>query len=217
MGLPRYLKTLYPSWLASLDAEDIYWASTNLHKYKLYHITGNPKTSFKTTFKGIFRKLRLPSSYADVKWDKKYRYVKVEAIRYSHWGYQDDEHTPLGNDIMVPYSLINKYIDKQNAKGEAGKAAYMLSVKLEKYEHKVYASRVFPCMLRQLIFERDKYICRLCGRSLSVLEKEGHHLEVDHILAYEDGGITVLSNGQTLCSECNKGKHHSKKYKEHVA
>jgi hypothetical protein len=38
----------------------------------------------------------------------------------------------------------------------------------------------------------------------------GLHLEVDHIQAFADGGLTTYSNGQTMCSECNKAKHHTK-------
>jgi len=42
------------------------------------------------------------------------------------------------------------------------------------------------------------------------------HLEADHIKAWVDGGKTKLSNAQTLCSTCNKAKHHVKKIKKEL-
>lgn len=79
------------------------------------------------------------------------------------------------------------------------------------YQNKVYPNRTFPVSLRNIIFDRDNYQCKICGIHRDSLPKD-KHLEVDHILAWQDGGQTTLSNGQTVCSDCNKGKHHSKKY-----
>jgi len=77
-------------------------------------------------------------------------------------------------------------------------------------EHK---SRTFPSSLRQAIFERDNFSCRLCGIHKDKAIEKGLHLEVDHIVEWEDGGKTTYLNGQTVCSDCNKGKHHYKKVK----
>jgi len=63
--------------------------------------------------------------------------------------------------------------------------------------------RYFRGALRQAVLQRDNYRCVLCGKSAS----DGVLLEVDHIKEYEDGGQTTLENGQTLCPDCNKGKH----------
>lgn len=76
----------------------------------------------------------------------------------------------------------------------------------------VYASRFFPPKIREIIFERDDYTCQKCLRTRDQLKPLGYHLEVDHIVAWIDGGKTTYRNGQTLCSECNKGKHHAKSY-----
>lgn len=77
---------------------------------------------------------------------------------------------------------------------------------------KVYASRCFPARLRLIIFERDQYRCQICFRDKETLFQRGLNLEIDHILAYVDGGKTTYSNGMTLCSECNSAKHHAKGY-----
>lgn len=67
--------------------------------------------------------------------------------------------------------------------------------------------RYFKGALRQAILERDGYRCKLCGKTPG----HGILLEVDHIIEYEDGGKTTFENGQTVCSDCNKGKHALKK------
>jgi 5-methylcytosine-specific restriction endonuclease McrA len=52
---------------------------------------------------------------------------------------------------------------------------------------------------RFLVFKRDRYKCRMCGRS-------GLELEVDHVVAVAQGGTDRLDNLQTLCFDCNRGK-----------
>ncbi|HQO00668.1 MAG TPA: HNH endonuclease signature motif containing protein [Spirochaetota bacterium] len=71
------------------------------------------------------------------------------------------------------------------------------------YIRQIDGGRYFKGALRQAILNRDKNRCVLCGKAAA----DGVSLEVDHILEYEDGGKTTFDNGQTLCTECNKGKH----------
>ena len=56
--------------------------------------------------------------------------------------------------------------------------------------------------LRIQVFERDNYTCKCCGKKT----KRGRSLTVDHIRPVSMGGKSVLSNLQTLCSECNTMK-----------
>jgi len=56
--------------------------------------------------------------------------------------------------------------------------------------------------LRFVVFRRDSYRCRICGRDAG----DGVKLEVDHIKAVSKGGLTSLSNLWTLCWDCNRGK-----------
>lgn len=56
--------------------------------------------------------------------------------------------------------------------------------------------------LRFEVLKRDNHKCVVCGRSA----KDGVTLEVDHIVPVASGGTDVLSNLQTLCERCNKGK-----------
>lgn len=56
--------------------------------------------------------------------------------------------------------------------------------------------------IRYDVLKRDNYKCCICGRSA----KDGVNLEVDHIIPVSKGGKTVISNLQTLCDRCNRGK-----------
>ena len=56
--------------------------------------------------------------------------------------------------------------------------------------------------LRFQVLKRDNYTCQICGRKA----KDGVELEIDHIVPIAKGGKTVLSNLQTLCKQCNRGK-----------
>lgn len=56
--------------------------------------------------------------------------------------------------------------------------------------------------LRYDVFQRDGFKCCICGASA----KDGAKLQVDHIIPVSKGGKTVMSNLQTLCDRCNRGK-----------
>ncbi len=58
--------------------------------------------------------------------------------------------------------------------------------------------------LRFLVLRRDSFRCRHCGASPAI--SAGVELEVDHIVAWSQGGATAFANLQTLCSRCNEGK-----------
>ncbi len=58
--------------------------------------------------------------------------------------------------------------------------------------------------LRYEVLARDRFACRTCG---SPARPEANiTLNVDHIIPVAEGGKTVMTNLQTLCSECNLGK-----------
>ena len=58
--------------------------------------------------------------------------------------------------------------------------------------------------LRYLVLRRDNFCCKTCGAS--PVDTNGVLLEVDHIRSIEQWGRTELSNLQTLCRSCNRGK-----------
>lgn len=58
--------------------------------------------------------------------------------------------------------------------------------------------------LRTFIKRRDEYTCKQC--SVSVVREPNLLLEVDHILPVSRGGLSTVSNLQTLCWRCNRTK-----------
>ena len=62
-------------------------------------------------------------------------------------------------------------------------------------------SRYIPAATRVDVLRRDNHRCVYCGVSAKKAE-----LEIDHIIPFSKGGSNAISNLQTLCSDCNKGK-----------
>jgi 5-methylcytosine-specific restriction endonuclease McrA len=62
-------------------------------------------------------------------------------------------------------------------------------------------SRHIPASVRVSVLHRDGYQCGFCGRNSRQIQ-----LEVDHIIPFAQGGSHELSNLQTLCFDCNRGK-----------
>lgn len=120
-------------------------------------------------------------------------------------------------DVLIPRYFIER-LNKMNAEKEAfDRRQVLLNERIAKVAGKIYASRTFPWSLKTIIFERDNFTCQRCLRNQERLRRLGLHLEVDHIQAVTDGGKTKLSNGETLCNECNNAKHHSKQFLRMVA
>lgn len=71
----------------------------------------------------------------------------------------------------------------------------------EAYRKKVERGKMSDS-LRYDVMKRDGFRCKLCGREA----EDGAKLEVDHIMPISKGGKTTMSNLQTLCKECNRGK-----------
>lgn len=55
--------------------------------------------------------------------------------------------------------------------------------------------------LRFNIFIRDKFTCQYCGRKAPDVI-----LQIDHIHPKSKGGIKIIDNLKTSCSDCNLGK-----------
>lgn len=62
-------------------------------------------------------------------------------------------------------------------------------------------SRYIATSVRVSVLNRDKYKCVFCGKNAKHVE-----LEVDHIIPFAKGGSNDISNLQTLCFDCNRGK-----------
>ena len=84
---------------------------------------------------------------------------------------------------FIPYCKKNKFCSK-----ECRKKYYQINQK-EKNN-------------RFLIFQRDGFKCRICGR----MAKDGVQLNIDHWIPTSEGGTNKKENLITLCKECNVSK-----------
>lgn len=119
---------------------------------------------------------------------------------------------PEYRDVKVPRYFVERLQKSNRERLEADEAYATLVEEILEIQNKVYRSRTFPPKLRNLIFQRDGYRCQNCGKHKTDLAEIGGRLEVDHILAVIDGGLTTYKNGETLCNECNIAKHNNKTY-----
>lgn len=60
----------------------------------------------------------------------------------------------------------------------------------------------FTTEQKKAIFKRDNYTCQKCG----VSKNNRASLAADHIVPIDNGGKSVVDNGQTLCVKCNNRK-----------
>ncbi|MCG6192303.1 HNH endonuclease [Leptospira sp. FAT2] len=112
-------------------------------------------------------------------------------------------------------SLIKNYIELEMLKDHHNRFLNYLRAEYS-YMEKVHNKNYFPLSLRDHIFERDNYCCQFCGISKEVAITNGHYLEVVHVKELSEGGKTCFSNGQTICSKCNKGRVSAKKQKSNL-
>lgn len=64
--------------------------------------------------------------------------------------------------------------------------------------HQAQRRRRFSPAERHRVLARDGYRCRWCGAA--------DQLEVDHVVPFARGGVTHITNAQTLCRSCNASK-----------
>ena len=54
---------------------------------------------------------------------------------------------------------------------------------------------------RELIFDRDNYICYICNKKFTKID-----LQIDHLFPVAKGGTNTLNNLFTICRPCNQKK-----------
>ena len=129
----------------------------------------------------------------------------------------NDMHRPLSAHSAHTYKrrfggwrkALEKFVaatatDKQSEQGPATPSVQQ-GVALATVEEPILGKvRGVGWRLRYLVLKRDRFACRACGRSPA--SHPGVELQVDHIVAWSNGGLTVEGNLQTLCAQCNVGK-----------
>lgn len=108
------------------------------------------------------------------------------------------------------FKFIPKTRDPWRAVRKLYEEGYLIQVKKGVYRrepgYKGFKSdEPFPPEIKEKIFKRDNYRCILCENG----PHNGYEIHADHITPRSKGGLSIVSNGQTLCSEHNLMK---KKY-----
>ena len=110
-------------------------------------------------------------------------------------------------EIEIYYSSpkgYNTYSKKKIMSYEQLVAMYHIWLNGKKYEVTSKIERhIMNEDIRYNVLKRDNFTCVLCGATA----KDGAKLQVDHIIPVSKGGKTIMSNLQTLCERCNKGKN----------
>ena len=61
--------------------------------------------------------------------------------------------------------------------------------------------RAFDDNTKREVYERQKGVCKMCGKTFAIEE-----MEADHVTPWSKGGHTVAANCQLLCRACNRKK-----------
>ena len=136
---------------------------------------------------------------------------KLKLQWFKYWEKIDNTWTIIYHEIEIPRHLFDTAFDLSENKKDFEMNLIRKKEELDRIKN-CEQGRLFSGRLRQMIFERDNYKCVLCGKGVS----DGVSIEVDHIIEWVDGGRTIYDNGQTLCSDCNKGKHLIKDYHKKI-
>jgi hypothetical protein len=216
MGLPQFLRKqiqrLYDQdLLDDADCVNLFWAAfcagRDLPNPEIKSLVCALKFGVKKRY-GYRRQSRCPPlefSNESLSQKTTSRFVALQKGK-------DGVYEWVGEPTLIQNRYLGKYEVLRTARIAREVSLAKAHEEVVKLQQVVYQSRCFPPRLREMVFLRDEYRCTKCGRHRDELVRFGLHLECDHILAWEDGGETKYSNGQTLCSECNKGKHAAKKY-----
>ena len=125
-------------------------------------------------------------------------------------------HQPSKRDLALAGSLISYKAYER----KFGKWSLALKSFIEYYNSEEKSSQLQTAMTnsetvhtttrdvslrtRFLVMQKDNFRCRLCGASPAT--DPSVKLHVDHIIPWANGGETIITNLQTLCSMCNLGK-----------
>ncbi len=135
--------------------------------------------------------------------DKKYKRVEDKILRKIIYT-KNDFLITLKVEAYYESNKGNTYIKKNgNYNFEELVSYYNEWLNGGKYKESIKREReIMNSEIRYNVLKRDNYTCKICGAT----SRDGVKLHVDHIIPVSRGGKTVMSNLQTLCDRCNRGK-----------
>lgn len=112
------------------------------------------------------------------------------------WGELYNTHKEDKLDATELEKRIAKLMQDSDVHKKSGIYAYVLDG-----DEKHLGIRAFDDNTKREVYEKQKGICKICGKHFEIEE-----MEADHITPWYKGGRTIADNCQMLCRECNRRK-----------
>lgn len=112
------------------------------------------------------------------------------------WGIFFNKYGHNSYDSAALEARIVELLEDEEVTSNKGIYEYLLSG-----NEKSLSLRAFPDKIKRAVYERQNGKCAFCGNSFPIERMQG-----DHIIAWSNGGTTVIENCQMLCAQCNGTK-----------
>jgi len=113
------------------------------------------------------------------------------------------ESLPSGKRFIATMNILSVVVEmRNNNRGKGVDEIIEFISNKENVDVQKFKRSAINVRVRFNVFKRDGYRCVICGRKA----ENGVTLEVDHIKPVSKGGSSDISNLQTLCMDCNRGK-----------
>ena len=112
------------------------------------------------------------------------------------WGIYYNNYGNNTYDSAALETRIVELMEDEEVTSNKGIYEYLLSG-----DEKKLNLRSFPDKIKRAIYEKQQGKCAFCGQSFPIERMQG-----DHIIAWSNGGTTVIENCQMLCAQCNGTK-----------
>ncbi len=112
------------------------------------------------------------------------------------WGIFYNKYGQNSYDSNALEARIVELMEDEEVTSNKGIYEYLLSG-----NEKSLSLRSFPDKIKRAIYEKQGGKCAFCGQPFPIERMQG-----DHIIAWSNGGTTVIENCQMLCAQCNGTK-----------
>lgn len=112
------------------------------------------------------------------------------------WGIFFNKYGQNSYDSNELEARIKVLMEDEEVTSNKGIYEYLLSG-----SEKTLSLRAFPDKIKRAVYEKQNGKCAFCGNSFPIERMQG-----DHIIAWSNGGTTVIENCQMLCAQCNGTK-----------
>ena len=112
------------------------------------------------------------------------------------WGIFFNKYGNNSYDSNALEERIKVLMEDEEVTSNKGIYEYLLSG-----NEKTLSLRAFPDKIKRAVYEKQDGKCASCGQPFPIERMQG-----DHIVAWSNGGTTVIENCQMLCAQCNGTK-----------